>query len=207
MHRMHAFIIVRHAIVPALFVPSAHVISSLRLPQRNAALPTLRGTSQFPALLAFVLSLFICCPVFKAGASDRFCDPLLMAYVTIDQRSSHCLDSLWQLPASSLVTLHFTVSRCRPSSRNLIAANANQIGGYAIQTEGVYLFKRFRVFGPDDYDVALNDSFVLPRYLAERAQPIPLQVLLIDHEEGLSSRQVWCFEFFSHFSCYNLLQP
>ena len=194
---MHAFIVVRQAIVPAFVVPAAFLISSARLPQRSSAFPLLRVTTQFPALLAIALSLFICCPVFGADVSDRFCDPLLMAYVTIDQRSSHCLDSLWQLPPSSLVTLHFTVSRCSPSSRHLDAAHVNPIGGYAVQAEGVYLFKRFRAFGPGDYDVALNDSFVLPRYLAERAQPIPLQFLLIDHEEGLSSRRVWFFEFYS----------
>ena len=204
---MHAMASVRQASSLAPFVPGAHVIGSLRLPQRRrAALSSLLVATQFPTLLAFTLSLFMCCPIFVMGASDRFCDPLLMAYVTIDQRGSHCLDSSWQLPPSSLVTLHFTVTRCSPSSPSLHAEKVSQIGGYAVQAEGVYLLKRFRDFGPDDYDVALNDSFVLPRHLAERLQPIPLEVLLIDHEEGLSSRFVLCFVFFTFF-CDHVPQP
>ncbi len=95
-----------------------------------------------------------------------------------------------------MVTLHFTVSRCNPSSRNVPLLHVNEIGGYAVLTEGNFLLKRFRSFGPGDFDVPLNDSFVLPRYLAERVQPIPLEMLLIDHEEGLSSRQVWAVLFF-----------
>lgn len=174
--------------VSAHYSPSAREIGSVRFPQRRHALPFQRATSHLPTLIASLLVLFICWPHFVTCMADRFCDPLLMAYVSIDQRRSHCLDSSWHVPPSSLVTLHFTVSRCLPSSRNPLPTDSNKIGGYAIQAEGNYLLKRFRLFGPDDYDVALNDSFVLPRYLAERAQPIPLQVLLIDNEEGLSSR-------------------
>ncbi len=55
-------------------------------------------------------------------------------------------------------------------------------------SEGTFLLKRFRLFGPGDFDVPLNDSFVLHPHLADRALPIPLELLLIDNEEGLSSR-------------------
>jgi hypothetical protein len=194
---MRDSVFVEQAGVSAHRSPSAREIGSVRFPQRRHSLPFQRATSHLPTLIASLLVLFICCPHFVTCVTDRFCDPLLMAYVSIDQRRSHCLDSSWQIPPSSLVTLHFTVSRCllpsrnplpTNSNRNPLPTNLNKIGGYAIQAEGNYLLKRFRVFGPDDYDVALNDSFVLPRYLAERAQPIPLQLLLIDNEEGLSSR-------------------
>jgi hypothetical protein len=185
---MRYSVFVEQAGVSAHYSHSTRQIGSVRFPQRTHALPFLRATSHLPTLIASMLLLFICCPHVVTCVTDRFCDPLLMAYVSIDQRRSHCLDSSWHIPPSSLVTIHFTVSPCVPSSRNPLPTNLNKIGGYAIQAEGNYLLKRFRLFGPDDYDVALNDTFVLPRYLAARAQPIPLQVLLIDDEEGLSSR-------------------
>jgi hypothetical protein len=84
--------------------------------------------------------------------------------------------------------LYFTVSRCTPAAIHTPAATVSQIGGYAVLSDGIFLLKRFRAFGADDFDVALNDSFVLPRHLVERALPIPLEVLLIDSEDGISSR-------------------
>jgi len=164
---------------------------STRPLQRSAASPSPRllGPSQLPVmLLALILFLAACCPNIAAGVSDRFCDPLLMAFVSIDQQSSHCLDSAWRLPPSSLVTLHFTVSHCSPSPRYPLAAGATKVGGYAIVTEGVFLLKRYRHFDAHDFGVALNDSFVLPREFAARTQPIPLEFLLIDDEDGVSSR-------------------
>lgn len=181
------------AIDPSLFTPSTRLAASSRLPQRKAVFPSSRlpCLSRFSALqhilLALTLLLFTCCPSIT-GLSERFCDPLLMAFVSIDQRSSHCLDSAWRLPPSSLVTLHFAVSRCSVSPGHPLATSAPSVGGYAIVTEGVFLLKRYRHFGPGDFGLALNDSFVLPREFAARTQPIPLEFLLIDDEDGVSSK-------------------
>ena len=177
---------------PNVLALSARSMPGTRPLQRSEASPSpcLPGPSQLPVMLALILFLAACCPNFAAGVSDRFCDPLLMAFVSIDQRSSHCLDSAWRLPPSSLVTLHFTVSHCSPSPRYPPASGATKVGGYAIVTEGVFLLKRYRHFDAHDFGVALNDSFVLPREFAARTQPIPLEFLLIDDEDGVSSRWV-----------------
>ena len=183
---MYASTNMRQPNVLGPFLPAARVIG--RCPQRSAAFHSLLAASHIPLVLGCILLFLLALQSAASSVSDRFCDPLLMAHLSIDQRSSHCLDSSWQVPPSSTVTLHFTVSRCIPSSRNFLASNSNAIGGYAILTEGIFLLKRFRPFGPADFDVPLNDSFVLPRHLADRAHPIPLEILLFDYEEGLSSR-------------------
>jgi hypothetical protein len=171
------------------FLRAAGAIGRSKSSQGSAALHSLLVATQSPgALLGFILLVLSALQSAASTTSDRFCDPLLMAHVSIDQRSSHCLDSSWQVPSSSMVTLHFTVSRCIPSSRNLIASSVNTIGGYAVLSEGIFLLKRFHRFGPADFNIPLNDSFVLPRFLADRAQPIPLEILLFDDDEGLSSR-------------------
>jgi hypothetical protein len=180
--------VIQRNTAPGLLLSAAHVIRSDRLPQRRSAMHALRATSQFHAVLALFLSLYLFCPNIAASSSDRFCDPLLSAHLSIDQRRSHCLDTSWQPPPSSLVTLYFTVSRCTPAAIHAPAASVSQIGGYAVLSDGIFLLKRFRAFGAGDFDVALNDSFVLPRHLVERALPIPLEVLLIDSEDGISSR-------------------
>jgi hypothetical protein len=111
-----------------------------------------------------------------------------MAYVSIDQKNSHCLDNSWQIPPSLLVTVHFSISRCSPPNHRINAAPLPQVSGYAIVTEGTFLLKRFRVFGIHDFDVALNETFMLPRDLVHHALAVPLEILLIDEEEGVSSR-------------------
>lgn len=205
--RICTSILMRRYNVWISFPLPARLIGSARPPHSTTAVPLLIFIPQFSVALVCLLVFLSFCPNDASRLSDRFCDPLLMAHLSIDQRSSHCLDSSWQVPPSAMVTLYFTVSRCIPSSRKLLSSNANQIGGYAVLTEGIFLLKRFRPFGPGDFDVPLNDSFVLPRYFADRVQPVPLEILLIDHEEGLSSRQVWVSHFVMIVALTSSLQP